>query len=341
MTDKTIGTGGDYSTLQAWEDAKPADIVGSGSIWRGLQKNQNFDVTGSVTPILVIAGSTTDATHYTELTTETGASFRDNASVQSNALKYNASNGASISQDGGSANVIEIEENFFRMSKLQVKGTPTGGSNYPTCFDGLSGTYGGVIIDGCIFETHNTNYVGRLQCASASVLKNCVLAQLGESAGAIFGCSFSTNLATYNNSFVAADDLTTPPANLFNNDFASGYTSKNDAWYGGGTTTLRTSSNGTWTTGFSDCSTVPTGVTGSGSFSGAFQNVNASTQDWRAKTGGNLIDNGTTDSTNAPVDIAGTSRPSGSAYDIGAWELVQAGGSVRIPALLFMEGYTG
>lgn len=39
------------------------------------------------------------------------------------------------------------------------------------------------------------------------------------------------------------------------------------------------------------------------------------------------MDVGTTDATNAANDIAGTARPSGSSYDVGAWEYVSAGGS--------------
>ena len=34
-TTKTIGSTGDYSTLQAWEDACPANLVTADEIWRG------------------------------------------------------------------------------------------------------------------------------------------------------------------------------------------------------------------------------------------------------------------------------------------------------------------
>jgi hypothetical protein len=62
MTDRTIGSGGDYSTLQAWEDASPANLVTDGNIWRGLMLS-GFNASASGT-ILTIAGSTVDSTHY-------------------------------------------------------------------------------------------------------------------------------------------------------------------------------------------------------------------------------------------------------------------------------------
>jgi hypothetical protein len=76
------------------------------------------------------------------------------------------------------------------------------------------------------------------------------------------------------------------------------------------------------TTGYSDISGT-TGVTQT-TYGDAFQNVNDATRDFRLKTGSALINNGTTDATNAPIDIAGTARPDGAAYDVGCWELVTA-----------------
>jgi hypothetical protein len=85
--------GGDYSTLQAWEDACPANLVTADQIWQGQCKNQEFALNATV---LNIAGTTTDATRYIELTTEAGASFRDHASKATNALRYDATKGAGI-----------------------------------------------------------------------------------------------------------------------------------------------------------------------------------------------------------------------------------------------------
>src|SRR5690349_2987180 len=71
-----IGTGGTYTTPALWEAARPADIragTGTDEIWVGKCKKQTF------APV-TFGGTTGDATHWTELTTDTGASFRDDAS---------------------------------------------------------------------------------------------------------------------------------------------------------------------------------------------------------------------------------------------------------------------
>lgn len=57
----SIGTAGTYTTLQAWEDACPADLVASDQRWIGELKNQEF-TSGST--VLTIAGQTTDSTLY-------------------------------------------------------------------------------------------------------------------------------------------------------------------------------------------------------------------------------------------------------------------------------------
>ena len=99
MTTHSIGTTGrDYSTLQAWEDACPANLVTDGNIWRGECYNDSeFSSSGT---LVTIAGITTDATHYVELTTATGHSFQDHADVRTNALKYNQSNGVGLKTTG-------------------------------------------------------------------------------------------------------------------------------------------------------------------------------------------------------------------------------------------------
>jgi len=69
-TTRIIGSGGDYSTISAWEAAAPADLttsIAGGEIWRGECKAQAFDED------VTLAGSTTDATGYKHLTHQDGA----------------------------------------------------------------------------------------------------------------------------------------------------------------------------------------------------------------------------------------------------------------------------
>src|SRR5215472_14852452 len=98
---KTIGTGGshNYSTLASWEadttaftggggtDLVAADTIAVGQcFFNGSGDGEFFSGSGAV---LFIAGYGTDSTHTITLTTGTGQSFRDNVSVQTNALQYN------------------------------------------------------------------------------------------------------------------------------------------------------------------------------------------------------------------------------------------------------------
>jgi hypothetical protein len=74
----------------------------------------------------------------------------------------------------------------------------------------------------------------------------------------------------------------------------------------------------------SDIASPPTGVTGGKTYANQFQNTVDATRDFRLKAGADCINAGTTDTTDIPaaVDIVGTSRPQGSAWDVGCWELV-------------------
>jgi hypothetical protein len=61
-------------------------------------------------------------------------------------------------------------------------------------------------------------------------------------------------------------------------------------------------------------------------YAGQFEDSTDSARDYRIKTGADLIDAGTTESTWAAYDIAVTARPDGAAYDVGCWEFVAGGG---------------
>ncbi len=64
----------DYSTLQAWEDASPANLVTADQRWIGECLDQ-----GTFTGALTISGTTVDATRYTILRC---ASEDDGAALQ-------------------------------------------------------------------------------------------------------------------------------------------------------------------------------------------------------------------------------------------------------------------
>lgn len=308
---KTIGTGGDYTTLQAWEDASPANLVTSDQVWQGQCFNQEFF--SSSAALLTVSGTTVDATRYKELTTYAGASFVDNASIQTNALRYNASNGAGIRSTYAWAAPVAVNESYFRISKMQISATTA------VALGGVATT--GMVIDKCILENSGVSNEA-IRAYGVCTIKNTLI--VGRSTGSL--AKLDNGVSVYNCTFVRTASSTT---NIFTGSYST-TTLKNCAFFGGATTLASGSSTRTYTTCYTDTASPPSGCTtvaydtstGSG-----FENKTDATRDFRIKAGSALLDVGTTDTTNAANDIAGTARPQGSAYDVGAWELVSGGGA--------------
>ena len=311
---KSIGSGGgrDYSTLQSWEDASPANLVTSDQIWRGECYNDSeFSASG---PTLTVAGSTTDSTRYKELTAASGQSFVDNANVQTNALRYNQSNGVAIKCTNGYQWAVETTENNFKLSRVQI----SAADQQPAFRNGTTGL-SGVDLNQCILENVGSTSNGVLMLRSGSARNLLIIARGFAGSGVSF--DYVTSGTKLTNCTVVRPTNRTAAGTAFATS-SSGVTIKNCAAFG--FTTVMNSSHVTATTCYTE-QTPPTGFTqvsydtstGSG-----FENTSDTTRDFRIKSTSALKDTGTTDSTNAPIDIAGTSRPSGSAYDVGCWEYV-------------------
>lgn len=299
-----------------------------GCIWQGQQANEELT---SASTLLAVAGSTSSTSAYKELTTQAGASFRDNVNVQTNALRYNASNGAAVKCTGNTTAITCSEANFH-MSKLQVAGIPAAGE--AAAYDGVGAGVTGQIIDFCIFEAPKTAGSGASVLVaglygSGNKFRNCLVVQRASAADAIV--VVSNGAAAYNCTFACANDIATAPtvaivgsystAQITNCLILLGDVSKAVA---GGSTTF------TFTTCYTDStSSPPTGCPSITATSEVQDTATDATRDYRLKTGATSINNGTTDSTNSPIDIAGTARPSGAAYDVGCWEFVSVatGGS--------------
>lgn len=337
-TVKTIGTGGDYSTLQSWEDAAPANLttsISGGEIWQGQLKNEVFN--GGTSTILTMAGCTTDATGYKELTCVAGASFADNPSVQNNALRFDLSNGASVYSAVAYSNTIALQEAYARLTKLQVENSGTssasGGVNCNTVTN--------LTVDRCIIESKcavpGGSPIGSLTLfGSTHIVKNSLLINRRATSP---GCALALGSGA-----VAVNCTLISSAAAGANAISGAYgspTTKNCAIFG--FTAIKTGGNTvTHTTGRTDVSGV-TGLTqiaydtttGSG-----FQNITDATRDFRLKSSSAMINVGTTDATNGTPDIAGTARPSGASYDVGAWEYVAAGitGPLAMGGHLYGQG---
>lgn len=283
-----------------------------GVIWQGKCQNQEFSGTGAQ---LTISGSTSSSAAYKECTTAAGASFLDNANSQTNALQYNASNGAAIRGTSTSQLTVACIETSARINKLQITATGTGG-------EGLSASAASVIVDKCIIEGKYAgagSSSGILRANASSSISNSLVVQRTSSADHIVSTSTSSP-KFYNCTFCASDDHATAPIAIFLSGASGAPTTQNCGMFAGDSTKAISAGSATFThtTGYSDISGT-SGVT-QATYTSEFKNVNDATRDFRLKAGAAQIDTGTTDSTNAANDIVGTARPEGSAYDVGCWE---------------------
>lgn len=303
---KTIGSGGgrDYSDPATWEAAAPANLVTSDQVWRGECYNDST-FTGTFT----IAGSTVDSTRYKELTAAAGQSFAD---TSSNALRFNSSNGVTIVGSGGYSTQVVCSENYFRMSRLQV-GNSANNSN------AFSSGNTGIDINQCAFQSGNSvgATAATVTISTSSKIRNSFIRTTNTSWPAL---ELANDASAYNVTLISLNSNTVRGISFF---YANG-TVQNCAQFGFALASKTANSSGvTITTSYTDVVGPTGGWTGSIAFSTAtFTNVTAGSENMKLVSGSALLDVGTTDSTNAATDIFGTSRPSGSAYDVGCYEYV-------------------
>ena len=289
----------------------------TGVIWQGQCQNQEFTAAGSH---LTITGSTQSSAAYKELSTASGASFRDHANKLTNALRYNASNGCGIRSTGAIAIAITVSETNARLTNLQIACEGSDSKCVDVNVSGATGPFDNLILEGTATGTSALNGVIR---PSSATVRNCVIVQRASAADHIVGTGTGTS-SYYNCTIVAPDDLATAPTSIFLSGASGTVTVQNCGLFAGDSTKAIKAGSATFnfTTCYSDISGTA-GVTQT-TYSNEFQNVNDSTRDFRLKTGANQINSGTTDATNAPTDIVGTTRPQMGVYDVSAWELIPA-----------------
>lgn len=313
-TVKTIipAGGGDYTTVAAWIAGWPANFVTDGNIQQG-QLTGTLTVTSGV--VGTFAGSTVDSTHYAELTTAAGQSFRDNANVQTNALKYNASNGAAITTNVGYTRLFFVQIDFCRFSNLQIQHSSTvGGALFEQ-----DAAYT-LDINNCIWDSANAAVI---IAGSNAKMRNSLAVMRGNSKPRIV--TLTSGASLYNCTLAVPSDVTWTTS-IFDANYGTPEV-KNCALFGNGAALRGGSATPTYTTCYTDASSPPSGVTAATYDTTQFVDITDATRDYRIPTGSVLKDTGTTDATNAVTDIAGSSRPQGAAYDVGCWEYAVVGGA--------------
>ena len=303
----SIGTSSrDYSTLQAWEDACPANLVTADQIWRGEVYNDS-EFTGE----LNISGVTTDATRYIELTTAAGQSFMDDSGIRSLPLRYDQSKGVGVSGSTSFTPAVESNVDYTRIGKLQIKSSGTHAK--VMYFRAQNGVAENCICYGVTSLNNN------LQIGLNATVKNFVV--YGESGT---GVTFESSNGQLLGSTIVKPGTAGSGSAI--NSFAhiSGNVVANCALFNY-TSTVNDASR---LSNFDYCVTdlaspgvsSETGSLFSKTFSSQFENVtSAAAGDWRVKTGADLLGAGLPSySGMLSADITGLTRANPST--IGAWE---------------------
>ena len=318
MTTKIIGTGGDYTTISTWEADAPVGALSAP--WQGNCKNETFNGGDGSGTQITISGNTTDATNHKILTTDTGASFKDNANKLTNALRYNTSNGAAISSSVGFQHLISVNEQYVEISNLQIQFSAGSSIRYTIIMGGSSGNFRG---NNLIIERSGATATTPSVISSelTAVFVNCLISQrVSGSTNTVSRSGFGT--ITFINCTLTNANVTTTA--LSNIGGTSNLVLENCAVYNSGTLndTAFTS-----TTGSSNNSTDLGSIYGGSSqvsktYSSQFTDTADASRDFRVQAAADLIGAGVRDASyTADLDIIGQAR-STSTPTIGCWEYI-------------------
>jgi hypothetical protein len=326
---KTIGTGGDFSSIATWFSSLPATLTADEI---GQLKNQAWSQAtqyGNFTGI-------TPGSFNLILECEAGDSFRDNATASTNALRPNASNGVCLILTADYVNAIQINMDNVTIRNLQIDGTGTSSSQCVNISGSPSPT--NTTLDSCIFRGSSrsggaSDYVAGVY--QNGVIKNCVaiVTSVMNAAGAAFylGNSAKAYFCTAAHpSALAASGI----------GFKAAYGTC-EAWdcaafnfstaFGGTAWNVASRNNATDLASIGNCG--GSGHLTSQTYASQFQNTGATAAniDLRLLSTANLVDAGTA-AGSVTVDIINQAR---STPDIGAWEYTAVvptlTGGVRVP----------
>jgi hypothetical protein len=297
---KSIGSGGgrDYSTIQAWEDACPANLVTDDKVWKGeCYDDSTFD------EAVTISGETVDSTHYLWLTAASGQSHVDQARTV--ARTYGMT-GAKLTRNTSYSTTLTLGVQYCRIERMQLENLRLNAY----VIDGSSGS--NAFFTQCIVKGYTS------WSAAVSTWVNCLIIvavnDRWEPAGARLGTMRLEYCTLINTNGGASTSLA-----LLSYETV---TVENCAWFGWATGF--TSGSGTLS-GDYNCTDYSTAPGAHSKTSKTFANQFVSTtNDFRAKSGADLENGGTPATSYATDDISATVR-SASTPTMGAWELAAAG----------------
>lgn len=294
----------DYSTVQAWEDALPANLVTDGNRQIGNCYNQ-----GTLSGNLNISGETTDATNYILLQAFTGASFRDDAGALTNPLFYNNAKGIALEGSGNYASCFVGAPDYTVIRYLQLKNTGSGGTT------GINITTGG-LIDSCILDSPAGlgNLSGAVGAGGLKVVNCLIVVNAGN--GPILSD------APYHYCTIVNRSGSPSSTAISGSGYHASHYLKNCAVFG--FSTFSSGTTGPDVSYIASDLALTEGTNNQASLTYASQFVSTTT-DYTPKVTGSLK-NGTPDTSYATVDILGVTRDATTPY-IGCRELATASGT--------------
>lgn len=283
-------SGGDYSSLSAWEAGEQANIVVADEIRRAVC--DPFTDTTAV----VVDGWTTDATRYAEVIPASGAEA---------GMPWRTS-GAYILAVGGASQALHIYSTYFRLGRIQVDQTGTGPG---VRMEATAANQ--IFADGTYARTASSSSPWQLE--GGAICRNCV----GKNGFAVFrlhtGGGYCDNCTAIAGSSVGFYTTATSSGTCRVRN-CLGYDSPTGDFY----------SDGVALTGSNNASKDAT-APGSGSVTSiADPFVNYASGDYHLAAATSPVNAGTSLSGDFSTDFDGVTR-SGT-WDIGADEYVAAGG---------------
>src|SRR5262245_10145068 len=341
MATHSIGTAGDFSTPQLWYDDIPATLIEQRI---GQLKNQEFVFTGSATALVASARVTT-ASFNIILECASGASFKNNANVRTNALRYNASNGAGLKCEDASVITFSGTANHFTIRNIQILQAATALASFDI-IKGLAGdTSTNRVIKDCIVEQTGSDTNDCMFLTGQNTVINCVAIHGGNNPDTcikLADVAAGYVLTIVGCTVVRPSNLSSAGIGIFNKYAGNTLNGQNNAIFGFATHASQWTSvvyNGT---SFSDVGSglpdpSPDHNVYSLTYGSQFEQTSSAsgTHDFRTKSGG-LENTGLYDGTNSPQDISGFTR--NNAPEIGAWELGTSPVVSVPPAILKYSG---
>lgn len=307
MANKIIApTGGDYTTLSAWEAALPATAAAVESA-----ECANFALADNV----AISGTVTSTAFYIRIFTQL-ANRHDGRS------RAVSGTGFRISDSTGGGTIRHGTNSHVRYEGLEIE--ETGASN---AFQAVNTMVAGsdIRVEKCIIHDTVTGTGCTIQ-VTASNLNLTFRNNVVYGSQRTWDTRGATSALAENNTFwqhadqlglVSGSELTA------RNNYCGKASGTSESYWSGGAPTgnNNVSSDTTATARFTSSINSVAG-------SAVFTSLTAGAEDFRLKPGTNtLVDAGATLGT-VTDDLIGTARPQGVSYDIGAFERISAGGTL-------------